>query len=660
MNSAHFAQPQYLWMLLLVGPALTGFFYWSWRVKQKLIRQFIGARLLETLMVGVSQQREKIRLGLIVAAVLFIFLALARPQWGFIWEEAHQKGLDIIVAVDTSRSMLAQDVAPSRLERAKLASLDLMRLAKSDRLGLIAFAGTAFLQSPLTLDEEAFRQNVEALQVGIIPQGGTALSAAIRTALDAFEKGNDNHKVLVLMTDGEDHDVDTETMAAAKDAAEAGMMIFTIGVGTPEGQLLRAPDDHGDMAFVKDEDGNAVKSRLNQTLLQEIATTAKGFYLPLQGATPMKTLYERGLAPLPKNTSTTKLTRVYEERYHWPLAVAVLLLAIEYVLPESSTRRRRKSKGASTTAAVAVAATVVLALAPAGANASPSTAYRDYENGKFDAALQEYLRLSDKKTNDYRLNYNAGASAYKAQDYDKALQQFNAVLNSPGVSPDLQTQEHAYYDLGNTLYQMGEPLPDPDEKQKHWEQALDSYGRALRLNTNDIDAKNNLAYVKQKLEELKKQQQQQQQQQKDNKDKNKDDKNQQQNQKQNQQKQDQKDQKKQDQKQNQDQQNQQQKQQQAQKDKQKQDEEKKQQQEQQQAQQKDKKDKKDKEDQAKADQSDQRDKSDQKGEQAAVMAQMTPAQARQLLDAQRDDEKALIFQPTNMPSPPPNVLRKDW
>jgi len=190
-------------------------------------------------MVGVSHRREKVRLGLIVLGVVCLFVALARPQWGFVWQEAHQQGLDIIVAIDTSRSMLAQDVAPNRFERSKLAALDLMHLATSDRLGLVAFAGTAFLQSPLTLDDEAFRQGVEALYVGIIPQGGTAVSGAIRTALDGFEKGNDNHKVLVLMTDGEDHDIDTETMAAAKEAEEAGVKIFTIGVGTAEGELVR-------------------------------------------------------------------------------------------------------------------------------------------------------------------------------------------------------------------------------------------------------------------------------------------------------------------------------------------------------------------------------------------------------------------------------------
>jgi Ca-activated chloride channel family protein len=655
VNNAHFAQPQFLWALLLAGPALLAFFYWSWRVKQKLLRQFIGSRLLGGLLVGVSPQREKLRLGLIVAAVVCAFLALARPQWGFVWEEAHQQGLDIMVAVDTSRSMLAQDVAPNRLERAKLAALDLMHLAKSDRLGLIAFAGSAFLQAPLTLDEEAFRQSVEALQVGIIPQGGTALSAAIRTALEAFEKGNDNHKVLVLMTDGEDHDIDTETAAAVKEAEEAGLMIFTIGVGTPEGELLRVKDDQGNMAFVKDEKGDVVKSRLNKTLLQQIATTAKGFYLPLQGADPMKTLYDRGLAPLPKSSSATKLTRVYDERYHWPLGLAALLLALEIILPESTSGRRRKKANAP---ALSVTAALLLLAALPSAHASPSGAYRDYQNGKYDASLDEYLRLAAQKTNDYRLHYNAGAAAYKAKDFEKAVQQFNTALESPDIISDPQTQEHAHYDLGNTLYQMGEPLPDPDQKKQHWEKAVENYGQALQLNTNDIDAKNNLAYLKQKLEELK----QQQQQQKKN-DKNKDDKDKK-DQKQDQKNQDQKDQKDQQNKQDKsgeqkdkDKQDQQQ-QQQAKNDKQKEDEKKKEQQ-QQQAQKN--QDKKDKDQQAQANKSDERKPGQENPEEAAAqMAQMTPQQARQILDAQRDDEKALIFQPTNMPAPPANVSRKDW
>jgi Ca-activated chloride channel family protein len=506
--------PQVLWLAAAVIPALVGFLFWSWRVKQKLIRQFVHARLAPTLTFGVSPVREKVRLALLVVAVAGILCAVARPQWGFAWEESKQQGLDIMVAIDTSRSMLARDVLPDRLEKTKLAVMDLMRLAKSDRMGLVVFAGAAYLQAPLTLDDQAFQQAVDSVSVGIVPVGGTSLSSAIRTSLDSFEKGNDNHKVLVLFTDGEDHDVDTDTMAAVKEAKEADMRIFTIGVGTPAGELLRVTDEQGNATFVKDDDGNAVKSRLNQTLLQQIATEANGFYLPLQGADPMATLYARGLAPLPKSEESTMLTRVYRERYHWFLGFAVLCLVIEALLPESSRPRSRRVR-AGAPALQKVAAALALLLIPWSGFGSPSSAFRDYQSGDFKSAFNEYNRLAAQKTNDYRLHYDAGTAAYKAKELEKAQDQFNAALNTPDIIADPQNQQKTYFNLGNTLYHMGESLQEPDKKQEIWQQAIENYGRAVRLNTNDIDARNNLAYVKQKLEQLKQQQQKDKQKDKD-------------------------------------------------------------------------------------------------------------------------------------------------
>src|SRR5439155_22966449 len=181
-----FANPQMLWLLLVTVTLLAWFLLWAWRKKQTLIAQFVQSRLLAQLTVGGSRLRQKIRLALVAFAVACVLLALARPQWGFDWEEAKQRGLDLVVAIDTSRSMLAEDVLPNRLTRATLAALDLMKLARSDRLALVPFAGAAFLQCPLTLDEQAFRQSVDALVVGIIPVGGTALTEAIETAQTAF------------------------------------------------------------------------------------------------------------------------------------------------------------------------------------------------------------------------------------------------------------------------------------------------------------------------------------------------------------------------------------------------------------------------------------------------------------------------------------------
>jgi Ca-activated chloride channel family protein len=238
--------------------------------------------------------------------------------------------------------------------------------------------------------------------------------------------------------------------------------------------------------------------------LQQIATEANGFYLPLQGANPMETLYERGLAPLPKNEETTRLTRVYRERYHWFLGFAVICLVVETLLPERARTRSRRARGAAAlqTAAVALA----FCLIPQRGSASPSSAFRDYQSGKFTNAFEEYNRLVQQKTNDYRLHYDAGAAAYQAKKLEAAEAQFNSALNTPDIISDPQNQQRTYYNLGNTHYRMGEPVTDTDKKKELWQEAITNFNFAVRLNTNDLDAKNNLAFVKQQLEQLNKQQ----------------------------------------------------------------------------------------------------------------------------------------------------------
>ncbi|HXG49517.1 MAG TPA: VWA domain-containing protein, partial [Methylomirabilota bacterium] len=380
-----FEHPQLLWFLALLVPGLVVFFAWSWRRRLQLMAQFIGARLWQSLTVGVSAARWKWRMALLVMAAALLVVALARPQWGFRWEEAKQRGLDIIVAIDTSKSMLADDVAPNRLARAKLAALDLKRLARTDRVGLVAFAGTAFLQSPLSVDDEAFRLSVNALDVNIIPQGGTALAEAIRTALGAFKDNNDNHKALVLFTDGEDHD--GQVVEAAQAAAKKGMRIFTIGVGTPNGEMLRTYDAKGRGDFIRDENGNAVKSRLNEALLRQIAQVTGGFFMAMSGANTMDLLYERGLAPLPKSEFAARQVKRHYERYQWFVGAAIALLLVEMFLPErgrASARLRPARTGAGAPAPRAVA--LLLLTMPAVASASSALALKEYKAGNFAAA----------------------------------------------------------------------------------------------------------------------------------------------------------------------------------------------------------------------------------------------------------------------------------
>ncbi len=500
-----FANPHLLWLLLVLPPALTLFFWWAARARQRLLAQFIQTRLLSALTVGVSPARRKIRFGCLVLAVALLLLALARPQYGFDLQKIEQRGLDIVVAVDTSKSMLAGDIAPNRLERARLAALDLMQRAKPDRLGLVAFAGDAFLECPLTFDNTAFQQCVQALNVNTLPQGGTAIAAAIQTAQTAFKEG-DHFKVLVLFTDGEDND--GGALTAAQAAAKAGLKIFTIGIGTAEGDLLRVADASGNSDYVRDESGNVVKSHLNETLLRQIASAAGGFYLPLRGADTMETLYERGLAPLPKAEGEERLVRRYHEQYHWPLAAAIVLLLGEMFLPErkkSTVRPPSSNSGAtgSPQSQVAMPAVAILAvnlLLAGAAHASPADAMREYNRGNYTNALQEFERLARTDTNDLRLVFNAGAAAYRMTNYDDALNDFQLAT----LSPDLNLQQRAYYNLGNTLYRLGEMKFEPDAEglnaiEERWQQAIKDYEHAAEISTNDADVAYNLAFVKNQI-----------------------------------------------------------------------------------------------------------------------------------------------------------------
>lgn len=628
-----FANIRMLWFSALLLPLAAWFLWWSWRRKQELMRLFVSDRLLKGLLDSFSPERQRTKAILWLLGLAFLLLALSRPQWGYVWEETTQRGRDIIVAIDTSRSMLAEDMAPDRLTRAKLAALDLLRLAKTDRLGLIAFAGGAFLQCPLTMDDEVFRQNVNALNVGIIPQGGTAIGEAIDVALETFsnEEG-DNHRVMVIFTDGEDHDSDVLKQAAK--AKERNLKIFTVGVGTPAGQILKVVDDQGRATFIKDDAGNVVQSKLNEDLLRKAATEGGGFYLALRDADAMKVLFARGIQPLQAGDISNKMMRRLNERFYWPLSIAVLLLLIEAMLPSAPKRR--------------VAMAILLFALAGPSEASPASAYRRFKEGRFKDARSEYNRLLEKSPNDPRLNYNAAAAAYQAGEYDSAAKGFTAAA----AAPDLNLQESAYYNLGNTNYRLGERAEDPKVQEALWQQALKNYDAALKLDAQDKDAAFNQQIVKRRLEELKKQQQQQQQESNDDKKDNKD----QEKKDQQDQKQDNKDQNKQDQKDQQQQQDNKKEDQkeQQQKDQEKQGDEK----EQQQQQGEDQEGSQNQDGRSESDQNEDRERAEKEAK-AAAMGQMTEKQAERLLDAQKNSEQAMIFQQSREKAKGVRVL-KDW
>ena len=493
-----FANPDMLWILAGIVPALMAFLWWSRRRRHFLIRQFVQSRLLASLTVGVSARRQLIKSGLLISAVALGLLALARPHWNYDWQEARQQGLDIVVAVDTSRSMLAGDLAPDRLTRTKLAIRDLLLKARTDRMGLVPFAGTAFVQCPLTVDQEAFQQNVNILDVDIIPEGGSDLGAAIEAAASAFEEGEGTFRVIVLFSDGEDHG--PRAVKAAEAAAKKNIRIFTIGVGTPEGELLQIKDARGNATYLRDADNNVIKSRLNEALLQQIAGAAQGFYLPLAGPDTISTLYERGLAPLPRGELAAAKIQRPIDRFQWPLGLAILCLVAELFINE----RRQVSRQDIAAAAPSPLwqSMILLLLATGVATGSPRSARRAYDKGDFNTALEEYRRLHEKQPGDPRFSYNAGAAAFQSGQFEQAAE----LLVDAQKTSDLRLMQQAYYNRGNALYRKGETelKTDKDGTMDRWQEAVKEYENSLQLNPQDAMAAHNKKFVEEKLMALKK------------------------------------------------------------------------------------------------------------------------------------------------------------
>lgn len=503
-----FARPEMLWLMAVVMPLLSLFLVWAWRKRQRLMRQFVQSRLLAVLTVGVSPRRQKLRMILFAAAIALILLALARPLYGFTEEEFTRRGVDILVAIDTSRSMLARDVPPDRLTRAKLAALDLMELARGDRLGLIAFAGTAFLQCPLTIDWVAFQESVNALDTEIVPQQGTALARVVDTAIDALDDQSDNFRALVILSDGEDHEAGLEE--AAQRARDAGLRIYAVGVGTPEGDRIPLRNERGETVYLKDDLGQTVVSKLNPDALRQLAQATGGEYIPLQGAEPMKLLYENRIALLPQVEYGARLGRLYFERFQWPLGLAILLLFAEMLLPCRRRVERPSMGGAPASAVGRLTALLLFALwAAPPAEASARRALRAYEQGDYPAAMEEFRKMIAEGESDPRVHYNAGVTAYRLHDFEEAANEFSAAI----LGEDKETRQPAYYNLGNALFRLGEQSPDPALRKERWEAALKAYEAALQLDPEDRDARHNRDVVKARLEELERQMQQQQQQQ---------------------------------------------------------------------------------------------------------------------------------------------------
>ena len=488
-------------LLIFAMPIITFLLVWLFvrnrKLKTKFISEFVSKSIIEQAVQNFSQKKDKTRSVLCICAFSLLIHGLAGPKFGSYWVEKKSVGVDIIFAVDVSKSMLAEDIRPNRLERVKLELASFSQKLVGNRLGLIAFAGSAFLQCPLTLDYSAFLQSVDALDVNVIANGGTALDKAVSLADNAFQS-TANQKILILISDGEE--LTGDVFSSLKYAKN--LKIFTVGVGEEKGSKLPIIDENGRSTFIKDIIGRDVISKLNRDLLEKIATTTKGFYVPLS-ADGLNLINTRYISKFEKNEVNSRQEQVQIERFQWFVLPAIILLLIEQVI---STRKstikpvfksifRRFKK---------IVPLIIAVVFVNVAGAVQSKGDKCFSAGDYINAEKIYEKMLIKDSNRYDVEYNLGTDLLKTGDFETSKNHLNNAIKSS----DFNVKKNAFYNIGHACFAQGEATiaDSPDQTLKFWDDSLKAFENALELDENFDNASKNYLFVKQKIDELKKQQ----------------------------------------------------------------------------------------------------------------------------------------------------------
>ncbi len=327
-----FAKPEYLSALMLL-PAVGLLMLWANRKRQQALAKLGDSQLLSKLSASINWRGRRWRNALLLLALGLFIIALARPQWGTEVREVNQEGLQVMVALDVSQSMLAQDIKPTRLDRAKLEIADLMDQLDGDEVGLVLFSGASFIQVPLTSDYYTALTYLDSADPNVISRPGTVIGDAIRTAMYGFDETLSSQKVLIVMTDGEDHE--TDPLAAAKEVADEDVLIYTIGFGTPDGEPIPITDDHGAVIdYKRDQAGEIVLSKLDEGTLQSIAQTGNGqYYRASADGSELQSLLAE-IDGLQKDQLGNRIETRHIERYQIFLALALVLMVISELIPD--------------------------------------------------------------------------------------------------------------------------------------------------------------------------------------------------------------------------------------------------------------------------------------------------------------------------------------
>lgn len=483
---------EYLFALAAI-PVLVGLYFLVLNWKKKTIKKIGDERLVKEMIKNYSPQRFAIKFLLIVTAFAAAVFALANLRTAKGSEKVSRNGIDVMIALDVSNSMLAQDIKPTRLDRAKQAIGKLIDKLGNDRVGLVVFAGKAYLQMPLTGDHSAAKMFLNSASPGIVPTQGTVISEALKMCGASFNTKEKKYKTIIVISDGEDHDAEAEKIASQM--ASEGVIINTVGIGSPEGSTII---DAATNETKKDNEGNVVITKLNEAELIGIAEKGNGIYQLYTNTDNVVSKLAGQLNSMDERTVTEDSLVNYKSFFQYFLLLSLLLLVIEMLLPERGTVVKRKKE---LTKVAALLLFIVFGL-PFSAVAQSDKAIikkgnEAYQKNEFEKAAEQYQKVITKTPDNATAQYNLGNALYKNSKTDEAVNAYESAAKNLTVKDD---RSKAFYNKGVVL-QNNKKLPE----------CIDAYKNALKLNPQDDDARQNLQKALQQLK------QQQQQQQKENK-----------------------------------------------------------------------------------------------------------------------------------------------
>ena len=506
-----FEDPIYLWLLVLI-PILALVRFILYRNQKKRLRKFGDPKLLKHLMPDVSRFRPVVKFWLLQAALFLLIVMLARPQLGTKISQEKRTGIETIIALDISNSMLAEDIVPSRLDRSKMMVENLVDHFTNDKIGLIVFAGDAFVQLPITSDYVSAKMFLSSIDPSMMATQGTDIAAAIDMATNSFTQEEEIGKAIIVITDGEDHE--GGALQAAEAAKKKGMRVYVLGVGSPQGAPIPIP---GTGDYMKDNTGNTVMSALNEEMCKEVAAAGGGAYIHVENNSSAQKQLDNELDKLSKKETSTTVYSDYDEQFQAFGILALLLLILEICIFD---RRNPLLKNLSLFGKRKVTA-VFLLMVVVGVSAQTDRQYIRQGNKQFNAgdypnAEVSYRKAVEKNPKNPQAVYNLGNALLAQKKDSAAVEQFQSAAN---LETNPLRKYQSFHNIGVIC-----------QSHKMYGEAIEAYKNALRLNPADDETRYNLVLCQHQKQ---KQDQNKQNQQQNKNDQNKDDKKDQQKQDQN-------------------------------------------------------------------------------------------------------------------------------